>query len=899
MRYRGALGWLVGLTVMLGAPGAALAATVTTTADSGAGSLRDAIAASAAGDTINFDSSLNGQTITLTSGALAISHTLTISGPGAGNLTIHGGGTSSVFAIDIVPPTSTSVTISGLTITGGNARDAGGGGIDAESVATLTLDGDVITGNQSTIRDNRSSAGGGGVFVNGGTVNVSNSAITNNTVTFTDNVSGANGNSGGGGLYSNGGDVTVSGSDVSDNTVDLTSSSGNSGGGGIYSNGGFVDFSGGTVNGNSVQIASSSGGDDGGGGIFSNGGAVDVSTGSVNGNSVQITSSTSGDDGGGGIHSEGGGVTLTQASVDANSFTLPTGGGGNNGGGGVYADGDSVTLGFSTIDGNSVTVGSDTGGDDGGGGLISEGGAIGVAFSSISSNTSNIKDTGGDDGGGAVLDEDGGGTYLTSTLSGNSTTISGGGFNDGGGAIFTFFTTVILDLTISGNHITAGDGNTTTSGGAIFSDETVEIENTIVAGNTATSAANCGGTGQFISDGFNLESANTCGFTATGDIVNTDPRLGPLQNNGGVFPTPTQALLAGSPAIDAGSCTNTLGGPQTIDQRGVSRPQPAGGKCDIGAYELAAASQPPPPPPAKPAAVPRPPDSSSSTKATFSGSVNPEGQATTVFFQYGLDASDRPPGGPSGVVYDQSTPPQSLPADSSTHTVTASVSGLVPNAHYHVRLVATNATGTTFGPDQTFATSSDPPPPAPVLAKSVDAKPVSGKVFLLVGGKLVPLTEADQLRSGTVVDTRNGSLQLTTASNQKHKQQTGTFGGAIFKITQVHSGLTTLSLVESALKGAPSYASCKTKGAHAAAVSKKVLQLLHSSAKGKFRTKGRYAAATVRGTKWTIADRCDGTLTHDITDSVVVNDFVRHKTVVIHHGQSYLALAQPPKRKKK
>ena len=60
-------------------------------------------------------------------------------------------------------------------------------------------------------------------------------------------------------------------------------------------------------------------------------------------------------------------------------------------------------------------------------------------------------------------------------------------------------------------------------------------------------------------------------------------------------------------------------------------------------------------------------------------------------------------------------------------------------------------------------------------------------MFLLVGEKLVPLTEADQLRSGTVVDTRNGSLQLTTASSQKHKRQTGMFGGAIFKLTQVHS----------------------------------------------------------------------------------------------------------------
>src|ERR1700759_3548709 len=120
MRYRGGLGWLIGLTVMLALPSTALAATVTTTADSGAGSLRDAINASVAGDTINFAPSLNGQTITLTGGALTIDHTLTISGPGAGNLTIDGNApidTNSVFDISIVPVGSSSVTISGLKIT--------------------------------------------------------------------------------------------------------------------------------------------------------------------------------------------------------------------------------------------------------------------------------------------------------------------------------------------------------------------------------------------------------------------------------------------------------------------------------------------------------------------------------------------------------------------------------------------------------------------------------------------------------------------------------------------------------------------------------------------------------------------------------------------------------------
>ncbi len=120
-----------------------------------------------------------------------------------------------------------------------------------------------------------------------------------------------------------------------------------------------------------------------------------------------------------------------------------------------------------------------------------------------------------------------------------------------------------------------------------------------------------------------------------------------------------------------------------------------------------------------------------------------------------------------------------------------------------------------------------------------------------------------------------------------------TNGGAIFKLTQARNGLTSLSLAEGAFQGAPSYATCKSHkaGEATAAASSKTLQLLHASAKGKFRTKGRYSAATVRGTKWTIADRCDGTLTRDLVHSVAVTDFVRHKTIVLHAGQSYLAKA--------
>ena len=125
------------------------------------------------------------------------------------------------------------------------------------------------------------------------------------------------------------------------------------------------------------------------------------------------------------------------------------------------------------------------------------------------------------------------------------------------------------------------------------------------------------------------------------------------------------------------------------------------------------------------------------------------------------------------------------------------------------------------------------------------------------------------------------------------------------KVTQFGSGknkgLATLALVEGAVKGGPSFASCTTKGtkqASVAALSKKTLQLLHGSDNhAKFRTKGRYSAATIRGTVWTIADRCDGTIVHVTRGIVDVTDFVRHITVVVRAGHTYLALAKPKKHK--
>jgi hypothetical protein len=313
--------------------------------------------------------------------------------------------------------------------------------------------------------------------------------------------------------------------------------------------------------------------------------------------------------------------------------------------------------------------------------------------------------------------------------------------------------------------------------------------------------------------------------------------------------------------------------------------------------------------------------------AAFLGVVNPEGLLTSAHFAYGLDPKYSG-GGP--VVYDQSTPAQQVGSDFSAHAVSTSVSGLVPNALYHVRLVASNSAGTVNGTDQTFTTAKDPPPPPPVLGKTANVTPVSGLVLIkpppgktlhaigaalsgLVKGKgFVPLTEARQIPVGSQIDARAGTLKVVVANGQRRHTQQATLAGSVFSLSQARTGLgkglTTFDLLEGAFPGSPTYQSCSAHpAAHGLAqtAAKKpstsnVLQTLHASDNnGRFRTRGRYSAATVRGTKWDTIDRCDGTLTVVHRGTVDVLDFARRKTIAIHAGHSYLAKAHTTHKHKK
>jgi hypothetical protein len=188
---------------------------VTTTADSGAGSLRDTIAAANDGDTIQFDAALNGQTITLTSAELLIDKDLTIDGPGAGQLTVKrstAGGTPAFRIFEITP--DHTVTINGITISNGSAHigsyGAIGGGIyndgSGSGNAFLIINSSTFSGNLATY--------GAGIY-NEGEYTFNNALVTLSNSTMSGNSAAAFG----GATENDGATVEIGHSTISDNSA--------------------------------------------------------------------------------------------------------------------------------------------------------------------------------------------------------------------------------------------------------------------------------------------------------------------------------------------------------------------------------------------------------------------------------------------------------------------------------------------------------------------------------------------------------------------------------------------------------------------------------------------------------------------------------------------------------
>ena len=176
----------------------------------------------------------------------------------------------------------------------------------------------------------------------------------------------------------------------------------------------------------------------------------------------------------------------------------------------------------------------------------------------------------------------------------------------------------------------------------------------------------------------------------------------------------------------------------------------------------------------------------------------------------------------------------------------------------------------------------------PVFGRAVDVQAVRGRVLVKLPRRgFVPLTAGQQIPVGSQVDTRHGVVRLTSAANTRGAVQSGDFTSAVFAVAQSPGlrGLTDLNLTGG------SFRSCSARSGRnaAAALSSRVIRRLRGSAHGRFRTRGRYSAATVRGTIWDTVDRCDGTLTHVTRGVVVVRDLRRRRNVTVRAGKSYLA----------
>ncbi|TMD75182.1 MAG: HYR domain-containing protein [Chloroflexi bacterium] len=272
-------------------------------------------------------------------------------------------------------------------------------------------------------------------------------------------------------------------------------------------------------------------------------------------------------DGGGGLASNGGTLSISNSTfaynfagtVDLNSGT----------GGGLSSNGTTLSISNSTFAHNSAF--------SGGGGLIiyGESGTVSISNSTIANNSASGSFGGGEGGGifNALDFNVGTMTITNSTIANNST----GTFGDGAGIYNNSSSTMSISNSTIAYNSAPSDG----FGGGLANDGTMSLSGSIVADNPGGDCTD--NTGSLFDQGYNLSSDSSCGFTGTGSLQNTNPKLGPLASNGG--PTQTLALQDGSPAIDAIPLSANIC-PGT-DQRGQGRPDTGESSCDMGAYEFA------------------------------------------------------------------------------------------------------------------------------------------------------------------------------------------------------------------------------------------------------------------------------------------------------------------------
>jgi hypothetical protein len=179
--------------------------------------------------------------------------------------------------------------------------------------------------------------------------------------------------------------------------------------------------------------------------------------------------------------------------------------------------------------------------------------------------------------------------------------------------------------------------------------------------------------------------------------------------------------------------------------------------------------------------------------------------------------------------------------------------------------------------------------PEPALGESVVVAPSKGTVRVKAAGAsgYVELQAGDAIPVGSILDTRDGTVALTT-SVAGGGTQTGEFRGAVFQVGQSPHGKGMTDIV---LRGGPITGCGRT--AHAARRKKRTVRRLWAKDDGgRFRTHGRNSVATVRGTSWVTTETCAGTRTTVTRGAVAVRDLRRKRSVLVRAGHSYLARAK-------
>ncbi len=341
-----------------------------------------------ASDTINFDPTLSGSTVTLGGTELSITNSLTIDGDinndGTADITVDGNNTSRAFYLKPASPASMPVIFDGLTITKGYSNSYNGGG----AIFSYSTNSGSITLINSTVSNNKSKRGYGG-----GINTYKDVILTNSTISGNQAIKGA-----AGGLYSEKGSITLTNSTVSGNT-----SATNYSAGGIWAKYGAITLNNSTVSGNTSS---------------SDGGGIKSTYGNITLNNSTVSANTSSANGGGGVYSKYGLITLNNSTVSGNTSKRK--------GGGIYAYNGSVTLGSSTVSGNTS---GDTTNQASGGGIYAYLGKVTLRNSTVSGNTASYL-------GGGIYAGMGDLSLINSTIVDNAATYNSGGsvtVNDGGG----------------------------------------------------------------------------------------------------------------------------------------------------------------------------------------------------------------------------------------------------------------------------------------------------------------------------------------------------------------------------------------------------------------------------------------------------------------------------------